>query len=81
MNISTCLHATSSRREGKHFDISNVIYHKLSHGAVSYTLNGENINVMLEFAFLLKIILIGYLSKNMHFLKTFTADYESIAHC
>ena len=31
----------------KHFDIS-VIYHKFSHGAVSYTLNGENVNVMLE---------------------------------
>ena len=31
-----------------HFDISNVIYHKFSHGAVSYTLNGECVNVMLE---------------------------------
>ena len=31
-----------------HFDISNVIYHKFSHGGVSYTLNGENVNVMLE---------------------------------
>ena len=33
----------------EHFDVSNVIYHKFSHGAVSYTLNGENVNVMLEF--------------------------------
>ena len=32
----------------KYFDIRNVIYHKFSHGAVSYTLNGENVNVMLE---------------------------------
>ena len=32
----------------KHFDVSNVIYHKFSHGAVSYTLNRENVNVMLE---------------------------------
>ena len=34
----------------KHFDVSDVIYHtyKSSHGAASYTLNGENINVMLE---------------------------------
>ena len=32
----------------KHFDLSNAIYHKFSHGAVSYMLNGENINVMLE---------------------------------
>ena len=45
---STCLHATSSRREIKHFDVSNVIYHKFSHGAVSYTLNGENVKVILE---------------------------------
>ena len=34
----------------KHFDVSNVIYHKFSHSAVSYTLNGENVNVMLEFS-------------------------------
>ena len=33
----------------KHFDVSNVFYHKFSHGTVSYTLNEENINVMLEF--------------------------------
>ena len=32
----------------KHFDVSNVIYHKVSHGAISFTLNGENVNVMLE---------------------------------
>ena len=32
----------------KHFDVSNVIYHKFSHGAVSYRLNGENVKVMLE---------------------------------
>ena len=37
----------------KHFDVSNVICHKFSHGAVSYTLNGENVNVMLEFFFML----------------------------
>ena len=33
----------------KHFDVSNVIYHKFLHGAVSYRLNGKNVNVMLEF--------------------------------
>ena len=32
----------------KHFDVSNVIYHKFSHGTVSYTPNGKNVNVMLE---------------------------------
>ena len=30
--------------------VSNVIYHKFSHGAAFYTLNGKNVNVMLEFA-------------------------------
>ena len=33
----------------EHFDVSNVIYHKFSYGVVSYMLNGENVNVMLEF--------------------------------
>ena len=32
----------------KHVDVSDVISHKFSHGAISYTLDGENINVMLE---------------------------------
>ena len=31
--------------------VSNVIYHKFSHGAAFYTLNGKNVNVMLEFIF------------------------------
>ena len=30
------------------FDVSNVIYHKFSHSAISYTLNRENVNIMLE---------------------------------
>ena len=29
--------------------VSNVIYHKFSHGAAFYTLNGKNVNVMLEY--------------------------------
>ena len=32
----------------KQSDVSNVIYHNFLHGDVSYTLNGENVNVMLE---------------------------------
>ena len=42
------------RRQGtkvEHFDVSNVIHQKFSHGAVSYTLNGENVNIMLELVF------------------------------
>ena len=49
--ISTEAHVYMRRHQGtkvKHFDISNVIYHKFSHGAVSCTLNGENVNVLLE---------------------------------
>ena len=46
---SICLHMR--RHQGakcKHFDVSDVIYDKFSHGAASYTLNGETDNVMLE---------------------------------
>ena len=32
----------------EHFDVSNVIYHKFSYGPVSYTLNEEHVNAMLE---------------------------------
>ena len=48
----------STRHQGakvKHFDVSNMIYHKFLHGVVAYTLNGENVNVMLE-----------YLGSNIH---------------
>ena len=34
--------------------VSNVIYHKFSHGAAFYTLNGKNVNVMLELTFFFK---------------------------
>ena len=47
VNRSTCLRHQGAKVE--HFDVSNVIYHKFSHGAISYMLNGENVNVMLEF--------------------------------
>ena len=46
-----CLHLTSSRREMCTLSVSNVIYHKFSHGAAFYTLNGKNVNVMLESKF------------------------------
>ena len=45
-----CLHPTSSRREMCTSSVSNVIYDKFSHGAAFYTLNGKNVNVMLEFS-------------------------------
>ena len=44
-----CLHPTSSRREMCTSSVSNVIYHKFSHGAAFYTFNGKNVNVMLEY--------------------------------
>ena len=36
--------------------VSNVIYHKFSHGAAFYTLNGKNVNVVLE---LFNIVRVG----------------------
>ena len=48
---STEAHVYMRRHQGakvEHFDVSNVIYYKNSQGAVFYTLNGENVNVMLE---------------------------------
>ena len=44
-----CLHPTSSKREMCTSSFSNMIYHKFSHSAAFYTLNGKNVNVMLEF--------------------------------
>ena len=42
--MSTEAHVYMRRHQDanvKHFDVSNVIYHKFSQGAVSYTLNGK----------------------------------------
>ena len=50
--MSTEAHVYMRRHQGpkvKHLDVSNVIYHKFSHGTVSYMLNGVNVNVMLEY--------------------------------
>ena len=47
-----CLHPTSSRPKMCTSSVSNVIYHKFSHGVAFYTLNGKNVNVMLEFCIL-----------------------------
>ena len=43
-----CLHPTSSRRGMCTSSVSKVIYHKFSHGAAIYTLNGKNVNARLE---------------------------------
>ena len=46
---STEAHVYTRRHQGakfEHFDVSNVIYHKFSHGAVSYTVKDENVHVM-----------------------------------
>ena len=53
---STEAHVYMRRHQGakvEHFDVSNEIYQKFSHGGVSYTLNGENLDVMLEYNFTL----------------------------
>ena len=64
---STEAHVYMQRHQGpkiKHFDISKMIYHKFSHGAVSYTLNGENVNIILElclFKFISEIIRFSFI--------------------
>ena len=50
------LHSTSSKREMCTSSVSNVIYQKFSHGAAFHTLNGKNVNVMLEFTILYYIL-------------------------
>ena len=65
-----CLHPTSSRREMCTLSVSNVIYHKFSHGAAFYTLNGKNVNVMLEYRIAtlgLSLILLGLVSLLLFF--------------
>ena len=57
---STEAHVYMRHHQGvrvKHFDASNVIYHKISHSTVSYMLNGENINIMLESAIMIFLCL------------------------
>ena len=44
-----CLHPTLSRCEIYMSSVSNVIYHKFSHGAAFYTSMGKNVIVMLEY--------------------------------
>ena len=54
MRTSTETHVYMRRHQSanvEHVDVSNVIYHKFSHDVVSYILNGEDANVMLEFLF------------------------------
>ena len=54
-----CLHPTSSKREMYTSSVSNVIYHKFSHGIAFYTLNGENDNVILEIVIFFACIIIA----------------------
>ena len=67
VDSSTCLHAMSQGTKVKHFGISNVIYHQLSHQAISYTLNRENVNVMLEFQTTKRQMLIDQYLDNVSF--------------
>ena len=41
-------HPMSPRREMCTLSVHDVIYHKFLHGVASYTLNGENVNIILE---------------------------------
>ena len=59
--------------------VSNVIYHKFSHGAAFYMLNGKNVNVMLEF------VIMEHQSKgvqdNESMLALFTSGLEAKLQC
>ena len=61
-----CFHPTSSRREMCMLSVSNMIYHKFSHGAAFYTLNGKNINFMLDFSLISKRKKHMYESESVH---------------
>ena len=41
--------------------VSNVIYHKFSHGAAFYELNGKNVNVILEYRFSYDVVVIRWI--------------------
>ena len=43
-----CLHLTSSRREMCTLSVSDLIFHKFSHGIAFCRLNGENVNVRIR---------------------------------
>ena len=58
------------------FSVSNVIYHKFSHGAAFYTHNGKNVNVMLELL-VARYKLPVSLSKQEHDEKTMNGSYIS----
>ena len=76
-----CLHPTSSRREMWTSSVSNVIYHKFLHGAAFYTLNGKNVNVMLEFWFKMKMSTIykkADRAHNMSFCRTLLLRFMSV---
>ena len=47
---------SSSRRKMCTLSVSNMIYHKFSHGAAFYS--GENVNVMLELAVMLLTVIV-----------------------
>ena len=66
---TTEAHVYMRRHQGakvEYFDVSNVIYYKFSQGAVSYTLNGENVNVMSELAILMKSYMVIHTRKKQN---------------
>ena len=46
---SKCLHPISSNTLFCMYFFGNMIYHKVSHGDVSYRFNGENVNIVSKF--------------------------------
>ena len=51
VDLSKCLHATSSNAFFCMHYVGNMIYHKFSHDDVCYRFSGENVTIMLELLF------------------------------
>ena len=78
-----CLHPTSSRREMCTLSVSSVINHKFSHGAAFYTLNGENVNVILEMALTVAYTFIVHFTSSMREMCTLSVSnmiYHKFSH-
>ena len=82
-------HVYMGRHQGakcKHIDVSDVIYHKFSHDATSYTLNGENVSVTFELMILISAVdllsdstgndMVMMTIKNFDFLDNEIEEYE-----
>ena len=60
--------------------VSNVIYHKFSLGAAFYTLNGKNVNVMLEFTIRINMVMANVVLVKVTFQVPDSASPDEVTH-